>query len=86
MDMHLLRILWFFVAYFNITIHILGIHKEEADQLSRNHMQNFFSYNPQARLLPTPLQLELQQVMSVAKPDWMSSRFTLLFTATILWV
>ena len=87
MVMHLLRALWFFVAYFDITIlieHIPGIHNGVADQLSRNHMQQFFSSNPQAHLLPTPLPLELQQIVSVAKPDWTSQRFTLLFNTTIL--
>ena len=46
--MHLLRALWFFVAYFDISIqieHIPGIHNGIADQLSRNYMQQFFFSN-----------------------------------------
>jgi hypothetical protein len=87
MVMHLLRVLRFFVAYFDITIlieHIPGIHNVVADQLSRNHMQQFFSFNPQAHLLPTPLPPELLHIVSVEKPDWTSPRFTLLFNTTIL--
>ena len=79
MVMHLLWVLWFFVAYFDITIlieHIQGIHNGVADQLSRNHMQQFFSSNPQAHLLPTPLPLKLQQIVSVEKSDWTSQIHT----------
>ena len=87
MIMHLLRVLWFFVAYFDITIrieHIPGIHNGVADQLSRNQMQNFFRSNPQAHLLPTPLPLELLQIVSVKKPDWTSPGFTQLFNIITL--
>ena len=80
--MHLLRSLWFFVAYYNISVqieHIASIHNGTADQLSRNNMQRFFFSNPQANLLPTPLPSELLQIVSGTKPDWTSQRFTQLF-------
>ena len=44
--MHLLRSLWFFVAYYDFSIkieHIAGVHNGIADQLSSNNMQQFFS-------------------------------------------
>ena len=50
--MHLLRCLWFFCAYFNITLtasHIPGAANTLADQLSRNHMVDFSSH---ATMLP----------------------------------
>ena len=68
--MHLLRSLWFFVAYYDISIKIediAGVHNGIADQLSRNNMQQFFFSNPQANLLPTPLPQELLEIVSVAK-------------------
>ena len=80
--MHLLRTLWFFVAYYDISVrieHIAGVHNRTADQLSRNNMQQFFFFNPQANLLPTPMPPELLQLISVTKPDWTSQRFTQLF-------
>lgn len=80
--MHLLHSVCFFVAYYDISIkieHIAGMHNETADQLSRDNMQQFFLFNPQANLLPTPLPPELLQIVSVTKPDWTSQRFTQLF-------
>ena len=44
---HLLRCLWFFCAYFNITLtasHIHGVANTLADQLSRNRMVDFSSH------------------------------------------
>ena len=84
--MHLLRSLWFFVAYYDISIkieHIAGIRNGIADQLSRNNMQQFFFSNPQASLLPTPLPPELLQIVSVEKLDWTSLRFNQLFSIII---
>ena len=84
--MHLLRSLWFFVAHFDIAInieHIAGAHNDTADQLSRFNMQPFFLSNPQADLLPTPLPVELLQIVAVTGPDWTSSNFRQLFNTTI---
>ena len=42
--MHLLRALWFFVTYFDISItieHIVGSANQVADQISRYNMQSF---------------------------------------------
>lgn len=59
--MHLIRSLWVFVAYYDISIKIehIAVHNGTADKLSRNNMQQFFFSNPQANLLPTPLPPEL---------------------------
>ena len=84
--MHLLRSLWFFVAHFDIAInieHIAGAHNDTADQLSRFNMHPFFLSNPQADLLPTPLPVELLQIVAVTGPDWTSSNFRQLFNTTI---
>ena len=86
LDIHLLCSLWLFVAYYDISVkieHIVGVHNRIADQLSRNNMQQFFSSNPQANLLPTPLPPELLQIVSVAKLDWTSPRFTQMFNIII---
>ena len=87
--MHLLRYLWFFVAYFDINLHakhIAGAVYTTADQLSRNHMKSFFSSHPQVSLLPTPLPPALLQLMSSPEIDWISPRFNEMFRDTITWV
>ena len=83
--MKLLRSLWFFVAHFDITIHIehiAGAQNTTADCLSRNKMHQFFSSNTQADRLPTPLPLELIQIVAVTAPDWTSPLFRQLFNTT----
>ena len=72
--MHL-RSLWFFAAYFDIhmyAIHIPGACNVAADQLSWYNMSIFSYSNPHANLLPTPLPLELLQIVSMTGPDWTS--------------
>ena len=66
--MQLLCALWFFVAHFDISIaikHIAGTQNTAADQLSRFDMQPFSLSNPQASWLPTPLPMELLQIVCV---------------------
>ena len=80
--MHLLRCLWFFTAYYDISItieHIAGVANIAADHLSRNNSHLFFSSYPQARLCPTPLPPELLQIVAVEGPDWTSPTFRQLF-------
>ena len=84
--MQLLRSLWFFVAYHDIEltcVHIMGAAKSTADHLSRNNMTCFFSFNPQASLLPTQLPPSLLQIVAVNSPDWTSPHFRKFFKATI---
>ena len=83
---HLLRLMWFFVAHYDIDIHIehiAGAENIAADNLSRNMMLQFFSSNPQADCLPTPLPQELIRIVSVAPPDWTSPLFSQLFNTII---
>ena len=82
--MHLLRCLWFFTAYYDISIsieHIAGSENIAADQLSRDNMHSFFLTHPQASLLPTPLPPELLMIVAVKSPDWTSPTFRQLFKA-----
>ena len=84
--MHLLRSLWFFVAYYNIYLiatHIPGVANLTADCLSRCQMQSFFTLNPQASKTPTPLPPSLVQIITPAGTDWTSPHFHQLFTTTI---
>ena len=84
--MHRLRSLWFFVACFDITVkaeHLPGSLNSTADQLSRNQMSHFFHCNPQVDLLPTPLPVELLEIVSMTGPDWTSPAFTQLFSTII---
>ena len=65
--MHLLRCLWFFVAYYDITIiakHIPGVANSSADHLSRCHMSLFFCSNPQADPAPAQLPTALLSIIS----------------------
>ena len=81
--MQLLRSLWFFTAHYDIDLactHIAGVANTTADHLSRNL---FFSQNPHASLLPTPLPASLLQITSIPGPDWTSAHFSQLFISTI---
>ena len=84
--MHLLRCLWFFCAYFNITLtasHIPGASNTLADQLSRNLMVEFFKSCHDASRLPTLLPPPVLEIVSPEGPDWTSPSFSKLFTASI---
>ena len=84
--MHLLRALWFFVAFFDIDLiieHIAGVTNCAADMLSRNNMTEFLLSHPQASQLPTPLPPPLLQILTPMGPDWTSLAFSRLFRDTI---
>ena len=84
--MHLLRSLWFFVAYFDIDVkckHIAGVNNTTADHLSRGNLHSFFYLHPQATCQPTPLPQPLLQILAIKGPDWISPIFRQLFTTTI---
>ena len=88
--MHLLRCLWFFVAFFDIKLN-LYIFAEDiarvtncvADMLSRNNVINFFLLHPQAHCLPTPLPAPLLNITTPNEPDWTSHAFSSLFSSII---
>jgi len=80
--MHLLRSLCFFMAFYDINLqsaHISGVSSFRADQLSRNDMLTFFTSNPQANWLPTPLPHPFLVMVGATKPDWISQAFRRLF-------
>ena len=87
--MHLLRCLWFFIAYFDTDLsveHIPGTVNCTADQLSRNQMQSFFLLHPQVSPLPVPLPPHLLQLVAVQDLDWTSTGFSRIFRDIINWV
>ena len=76
--MHLLRCLWFFVAFYDINIvaeHIAGKTNQVADMLSRNQANQFLSLYPQVSRLPTLLPTPLLLIVSPQKLDWTSQSF-----------
>ena len=84
--MHLLRCLWFFTAYFDVSInasHLPGVLNTSADMLSRNQVQQFFQLHPEASHDPTPLPLSLQELISPCQLDWTSATFIKLFKETV---
>jgi len=86
MVMHLLHCLWFFTAYFDITLkanHIPGVKNTAADQLSRNDMTTFFSTNPDISRVPAPLPAPILEIVSSDGPDWTSLDFCKLFSLAI---
>ena len=85
--MQLLRCLWFFTAYFDITLmasHIPGACNTTADQLSRNCMTSFFTMNADVSRVPAPLPNTISQLITPDGPDWTSLEFCELFLATII--
>ena len=80
--MHLLCILPFFTAYYDIELiaaHIPGVANAMADHLSRNNLLLFFPSNLQAQLLPTPLPPTLLAMLTPPWEDWTASNFRMQF-------
>jgi hypothetical protein len=83
--MHLVRCLAFLKARFQFSVtasHIEGSRNVLADALSRDNLDSFLSRYPQASPVPTPLPQELLDLTLISKPDWTSSRWTELWSAT----
>ena len=73
--MHLMRCLFFFVAYYQIyldPVHLPGRCNEAADSLSRNNLPRFLQLVPTAQPQPTPLPGGLFQALVSQTPDWTS--------------
>ena len=84
--MHLLRCLWFFVAFFDIYVsaeHIAGVANCAADMLSRNNVTNFFLLQSQASRLPIPLPAPLLNIITPNGQDWTSHSFSSQFSSII---
>jgi len=76
--MHLLRSLWFFTAFYDINLqsaHIPGVIVEQIKYLHSNNMLTFFTSNPQANRLPTPLPHPFLVMVGATEPDWTSQAF-----------
>ena len=65
--MHLLRCLWYFIAFFDIRVsaeHVAGVANCAADMLSRNNVTNFLLLQSQTSRLPTPLPALLLNIIT----------------------
>ena len=84
--MHLLRCLWFFSAFFEITIsasHVPGALNTAADMLSRNRTAQFLRSHPYASHRPTQVPTPLLRIISPKRLDWTSRAFLRHFNRTI---
>ncbi len=82
--MHLLRCFAFFSAYFGFSFsakHIPGVLNTAADALSRNNLSLFFSLAPQTPQFNIPP--ALHNLLINTKPDWGSTTWMRLFTASL---
>lgn len=82
--MHLLRCLFFVRSLFCISVtakHIPGVDNVWADSISRNHLPLFFSQMPSACSHPLPIRDELIRLLMSEQPDWMSPRWSQLFSS-----
>ena len=81
---HLLRCLYFYSAIYQFQHrgeHVPGVLNVAADALSRNHMSIFSSLIPQAR--PTAIPTAVSTLLLANEPDWGSSDWIGLFSATL---
>ena len=86
MVMHLLRCLWFFSAFFYVTIyesHIPGVLNNAADMLYRDGATQFLRSHPQASHRPTQVPTPLLHIISPKQLDWTSCAFLHHFNRTI---
>ena len=76
--MHLLRGLHFICAFYNINLratHIQGVRNLSVDAISRDNLQVFFTENPTANRIPTPIPEQLWQILVLSQPDWLSQNW-----------
>ena len=84
--MHLMRSLFFFLAYHNITLwaeHIPGRNNGAADALSRNNYPQFCMQVPQASQYPTTIPATVLQTLVRSQPDWTETSWTELLVTTL---
>jgi len=85
-SMHLLRCLWFFIAYFDLDVkcrHIPGAINCTADHFSRKNLHAFFCLHPQGLQQCIWLPQPLLQLLAIGGPDWTSAHFKQLFAIII---
>lgn len=86
MLLHLLRCLHFYSAMYNFSIiahHIPGNHNHAADALSRNRINDFFLFVPQASPNPTNPP-EAAMGLALKAMDWTSPRWREKFTSSLI--
>jgi hypothetical protein len=74
--MHLLRLLYFYLALYNIQLraeHIPGVQNTLADAVSRNLLHVFLQLLPTANAKPTGIPANLQNLLGVDSQVWLSS-------------
>ena len=84
--MHLLRCLLFFEAHFQFRLqssHIAGVGNGAADALLRDKLSLFLSLVPQAAASPTPVPVELVDLLLAVDIDWLSPDWNRLFRTTL---
>jgi hypothetical protein len=84
--MHLLRSLFFFEACFGFQVqarHVPGVHNGVADALSRNKLPLFFLKAHSAEKSPTPIPVELLQLLQEVQTDWTSSSWRNTFSSIL---
>ena len=87
--MHLLRLLYFFMAAHSIQLtanHIPGVHNTIADSLSRNFMQVFRQLLPAAHPTATEVPDELQHLLVTDHEIWLSPSWRESLKASLLTV
>ena len=70
--MHLLRLLYFYLALYNIQLRAEHVHNTIADAVSRNLMQVFSQLLPSANVAPTAIPARLKELLGADDQVWLS--------------
>ena len=84
--MHLMRCLFFFVAYHQLfldPVHLPGRLNDAADSLSRDNLPLFLQLVPAAQCLPSPLPDALMEALVLQTPDWTSDAWMTALRTTL---
>ena len=84
--MHLLRCLYFFLAYYDCTlraVHIPGVLNVAADAISRNRIQVLHQTVPTAQQQPDQVPRALWDLLVLSQPDWTSVNWRTLLTSYV---
>ena len=84
--MHLLRCLFFFEATFHFTVsgaYLPGVCNELADDLSRDHLSSFLQKAPHMESQPSHIPQSLRDMLVSTRPDWTSTSWGKMFSATL---
>ena len=84
--MHLMRCLFFFVAYYQLVLapaHIPGKQNVAANHISRDDLSSFLQLIPGAKADPTPLKADLMATLVTNQPDWTSEDWRSMLRSTL---